>query len=112
VLSEVTAVIDSTSMSSFYQSEPAEHWASVHHTRQDRWDAVPPGACVLINTLSHFMWDEVNRYCLTFTDAAGQRRTAEVHDLALNAWRLAQEPDKVWVAFEAAGQSGQAKLPG
>ena len=61
-----------------------ERWASVHHTRQDRWDSVPPGASVLINTLSHYMWDEVNRYCLTFIDAAGQRRTAEANDLALN----------------------------
>jgi hypothetical protein len=32
---------------------------------------------MLINALSHYTWDEVNRYCLTLNDAAGQRRTAE-----------------------------------
>jgi hypothetical protein len=101
-LSEVTVVIDNTSMFSFYQSEPAKRWANVHATRQVRWDVVPPGICVLINTLSHYIWDEVNRYSLTFTDAAGQRRTAKAHDLTLNACRLAQDPDKVWVAFDAA----------
>jgi hypothetical protein len=108
VLSEVTVVIDNTSMFSFYQSEPAKRWASVDATQQIRWNVVPPGTCVLINTLSHYIWDEVNRYSLTFTDAAGQRRTAQTHDLALNACRLAQDPDNVWVAFDAAGPSGQA----
>ena len=107
-LSEVTVVIDSTSMLSFYQSEPAKRWTSVDATRQVRWDAVPPGTCVPVNTLSHYIWDEVNRYSLTFTDAAGQRHTAQTHDLTLNACRLAQNPDKVWVAFDAADLSGQA----
>ena len=106
-LSEVTVVIDNTSMFLFYQSEPAERWASVHATRHVRWDVVPPGIYLLINTLSHYIWDEVNRYSLTFTDAAGQRRTAKAHDLTLNACRLAQDPDKVWVTFDAAGPSGQ-----
>ena len=61
VLSEVTVVIDSTSMFSFYQSEAAQRWASVDATQQVRWDAIPPDACVLVNTLSHYIWDEVNR---------------------------------------------------
>lgn len=64
---------------------------------------------LLINTLSHYIWDEVNRYSLTFTDAAGQRRTAEAHDLTLNACRLAQNPDTVCVAFDAASPSAQAR---
>ena len=34
VLSEVTVVIDNTSMFSFYQSEPAKRWANVDATRQ------------------------------------------------------------------------------
>jgi hypothetical protein len=106
-LSEVTVVIDNTSMFSFFQSQPAKRWANVDATRQVRWDVVPPGICVLINTLSHYIGDEVNRYRLTFTDAAGQRRTAKAHDLALNACRLAQDLDKVWVAFDAASPSGQ-----
>ena len=70
-LSDITVVIDNTSMFSFYQSQPAQRWASVDATRQVRWDAVPPGACVLINTLSHYRWDEVNRYSLTFAPRDG-----------------------------------------
>jgi hypothetical protein len=42
----------------------------------------------------------------------GQHRTAEAHDLALNACRLAEDPDKVWVAFDVAGGPGQAELSG
>jgi hypothetical protein len=42
------------------------------------------------------MLDDVNRYCLTFIDAASQRPT----DLGLNAGWLAEEPDKVWVPFD------------
>ena len=47
------------------------------------------------------MRDDVNRYFLTFIDAAGHRgRPAEAHDLALNAGWLAAEPDKVRMPFD------------
>jgi hypothetical protein len=67
---------------------------------------VPPGACVLVNPLSHTIWDEVNRYRLTFTTAGGPRCMTEAQDLSLNALQLAQDPDLVWVAF------GPAQRPG
>ena len=110
LLAGVEAVIDNISMLQFYGSGPAKRWATVNHTQEKRWNAVPPGGCVLINSLDHFIWDDVSRYRLTFTDAAGQRRTAEAHDLTLNACRLAQDPDAVWVTFDIAGSAGQSSL--
>ncbi len=100
-LTEVAAVIDTTDMSAFHRAtSQAERWAKIHHSQKKRWNSVPPGACVLADTLSHQLWDMVSRHRLTFTDAAGRRRTAETHDLALNACRLAQDPNEVWVAFD------------
>ena len=100
-LSEVAAVIDTTDMALFHRAaSSAERWAKLHHSQEKHWNSVPPGTCVLANTLSHQLWDVVNRYRLTFTDAAGRRRTAETNDLTLNACRLAQHPNEVWDAFD------------
>lgn len=102
VLTEVEVAIDSISMFQFHKSTTGDPWAEVQDSNGKRWEAVRPRRCVLANTLSHFVWDEVNRYRLTFTDAAGRRRTADVHDRTLNASRLAQNPDRVWVTFDIA----------
>ncbi len=67
-----------------------------------------PGICVLLNTLGHMVWDMVNRHRMTFTDVAGQRWTAEVVDLRLNACQLSQDPDKFWEAFRPAYPADQA----
>ena len=101
-LTEVTAAIDAISMHQFYRSEPAERWNAVDYTQEKRWDRIASGTCVLVNTLSHYTWDEVNRYRLTYTDAAGQHWTAEADDLSLNACRLSEDPSQVWVRIDAA----------
>lgn len=99
-LAEVTAAIDTISMRRFYTLKPGERWAEVDHIHEDRWDDVPPGTCVLVNALSHSEWDQVSRYRLTFTDAPERRWTAQANDLPLNACQLAQNPERVWVAFD------------
>ncbi len=101
-LAEVAVATDHISMHQFYQSEPDERWAELDFTGEERWPSIPPGSCVLIASLDHFMWDEVNRYRLAYTDATGQRWTGEAHDLPLNACRLAQDPDKVWLTLSPA----------
>jgi hypothetical protein len=96
-LAELRATIDHISMNQFYTSAPSKRWAEINSTQQERWNAVSSNSCVLINTLSHNIWDEVSRYRLSFTDTAGQGWTAEADDLSLNACRLAQDPNEVWV---------------
>lgn len=113
-LVEVAVATDHISMHQFYRSEPGERWVELDYAGEERWLSIPPGSCVLIAALDHFVWDEVNRYRLTYTDATGQRWTAETHDLPLNACRLAQDPDKVWVDFSpprAADRAVDGKRP-
>jgi len=101
-LTEVTAAIDTISMHQFYRSEPAEKWIAVDYTQEKRWDRIASGTCVLVNTLSHVIWDEVDRYRLTYIDTAGQHWTARADDRSLNACRLSDDPSQVWVRFDAA----------
>ena len=101
-LIEVTAAIDTISMHQFYRSEPAERWSAVNHTREKRWDRIASGACVLVTRLSYVICDEVDRYRLTHTDAAGQHWTANADDRGLSGCRLSDDPGQAWVRFDAA----------
>ena len=114
MLAAVAVVTDTIDMSQFYTSELGERWAGVDDTREQQWDVMPPGTGVLVNSLGHVVWDMVSRYRLAFTDASGRRWAAEADDLALNACRLAQNPDRVWVAFgpvRLAAQTGAVGRP-
>jgi len=113
-LAEVTVTIDTITMSDFHASGPGERWAEAGEAREQQWDAVPPGTCVLVNALDHLVWDMVNRYRMTFSDAAGRRWTAEVVDLNLNACQLSQDPDEIWETFRPAhpaDQTGAGERP-
>ncbi len=107
-LAEVTVVTDTIDMGDLHNSKPGERWAEASETGEQHWDTVPPGTCVLLNTLGHMVWDMVNRHRMTFTDAAGQRWTAEVVDMNLNACQLSQDPDEVWATFRPACPADQA----
>ena len=107
-LRDVVVATECISMYEFYSSQTDECWDQASRTFEQRWAAVPPGTCVQVAWLNHILWDEVCRHCLTYADMAGQRWTAEAHDLPLNASRLAQDPDKVWVALSPARAMGQA----
>jgi hypothetical protein len=96
-LTGVVVVTDCIPMFQLYHAAPNERWAEVIHTDTCRWDAIPSGRGVLLDTLSHKMWDLVSRHRLAFTDAAGRLWAAEVLDLDLNASRLEQDPQAVWV---------------
>ena len=109
-LLDVVVTTESISMHQFFNSEADEWWERPGGTYGQRWDAVPPGACVQVSSLNHIIWDMVCRYRLTYADAAGQHWAAEAHDLSLNACQLAQDPDKVWVAFSQAATADQAAL--
>ena len=106
-LAEVAVATDHISMHQFHKSEPDERWAEPDFTCGERWPGIPPGSCVLVASLDHSAWDEVNRYRLAYTDAARQRWAVEAHDLPLNACRLAQDPDKVWVPLSPARAADQ-----
>ena len=58
-LAEISVATDTIDMNRFYTSEPGERWAEVTHTRGQRWDVVAPGRCVLVDSLSHVIWDMV-----------------------------------------------------
>lgn len=107
-LVEVTVTTDNITMSAFFTSEPGERWAEAGEASDQHWDVVPPGTCMLLNTLGHMVWDMVNRHRMTFTDAARQRWAAEVVDVNLNACDLSQEPDRVWATFRLARPADQA----
>lgn len=101
-LAEVTVTTDTITMGDFHTLGRDERWAEASKAGEQHWDAVPPGTCVLLNALGHMVWDMVNRHRMTFTDAAGQRWTAEMVDVNLNACQLSQDPDEVWEAFRPA----------
>ncbi len=114
-LAEVTVTTQTIDMSDLHFLKPGERWAEASEAGEQHWDAVPPGTCVLLNTLGHMVWDMVNRHRMTFTDVAGQRWTAEVVDLRLNACQLSQDPDEVWEAFRPArpaDSTGADERPG
>ena len=101
-LAEVTVTTHTIDMGDFHTLGRDKRWAEASEAGEQHWDAVAPGTCVLLNTLGHMVWDMVNRHRMTFTDVAGQRWTAEVVDLRLNACQLSEDPDKVWEAFRPA----------
>ena len=107
-LAAVLVAIDTIDLHQFHVSKPDERWAEVHHTSEERWDAVLPGTCVWVNSLDHFLGETVNRYRVSFTDAAGRRWTAEAHDHALNSCHPPESPDQVWTAF---GSVRPAEVP-
>ncbi len=107
-LLDVVVATECISMHEFYSSQTDECWEQASRTFEQRWAAVPPGTCVQVAWLNHIIWDEVCRHRLTYADVAGQRWTAEAHDLSLNASRLAQDPDKVWVTLSPARAMDQA----
>ncbi len=107
-LRDVVVATECISMYEFYSSQTNECWEQASRTFEQRWAAVPPGTCVQVAWLNHIIWDEVCRHRLTYADMAGQRWTAEAHDLSFNASRLAQDPDKVWATFSPARAMGQA----
>jgi len=99
VLAEVEVTIGTISLFQFHRLQGPERWATVQESYGKQFEAVPPGRCVLINTLDHVIADEVNRYCLSFTGAEGRRTTMEAHDRTLTASWLEEDPANVWVRF-------------
>ncbi len=98
-LADVSVAIDTIDLRQFHTSKPGERWAEPHHTSEQRWDAVLPGTCVWVNSLSHLSADMVSRYRVGFADAAGRRWTAEAHDHALGSCHPPQDPDQVWTTL-------------
>jgi hypothetical protein len=100
-LLDVTVEIAMILMFQYYNRAPETRWdeddsSSIH------FGTLPAGERVLVNELSHDIWDLVYRYTVTFRNADGERWQTEVDDLYLNACRLSQYPQNVWVAFPAA----------
>ena len=101
-LAAVTVTTHTLDMGAFHTLERDERWTEASEAGKQHWDVVAPGTCVLLDALGHMVWDVVNRHRMTFTDVAGQRWTAEVVDLRLNACQLSQDPNEVWEAFRPA----------
>jgi hypothetical protein len=97
-LSDVVVAIDSISMKEFYEATGDECWAHSFRSESVGSEKIQPGSCELMNVLSHYIWDIVNRYLITFTNATGHRRTVEANDLPFNASRMSQDPQGVWLA--------------
>ncbi|EYD74718.1 hypothetical protein Rumeso_03671 [Rubellimicrobium mesophilum DSM 19309] len=95
-LSVVTVDLDSITMFEFYREEPEQRWVDASTFPKQQWDVLPAGRAVLIDTLSHAMWDFVDRYRLAWSDGVGRRWTVAADSLAFNAERLAQDPTRVW----------------
>lgn len=98
-LTALLVATDTIDLHQFHVSKPGERWAEMHHTSEQWWDAVLPGTCVWVNSLDHCFGDAVNRYRVSFTDAAGRRWTAKAHDHALSSCHPPESPDQVWTAF-------------
>lgn len=107
-LRDVVVATECISLRELYTSKADECWEQASRTFEQRWAVVPSGTCVQVARLSHVMWDEVCRHRMTYANMAGQRWTAQAHDLPLNASRLAENPDRIWVALSPARTVDQA----
>lgn len=102
-------------MPEFHASESGEHEAEAGNAREQQWDAVLPGTCVLLNSLCHRFSGDGNRQRVTYTDVAGRRWTTKAHGLTLSAWYMSENPEQVWVTFDPAcpaDQAGTGERPG
>ena len=97
-LCESTFKIDVTTLFEFVTCEDDDgiDWSGLE---QEQIAAMHPGQCVLVNELSHEMWDLVYRYELMFSEGDLRHEKIVAYDRALNAWWLAENPTAVWVIF-------------
>lgn len=110
LLTEVTVETDNVIMGASHASKPGDRQMETKEARKHEWDAVLSGACVLLNALDHQIWGMGKCYRMTFTDVAGRRWTAEARDLSLNAYRLSQDPKRLWVAFNLIHPADQVEV--
>lgn len=89
-------------MHEFHRSQGEERWAKADGSFEQRWAAVPPGACVQVAWLNHVIWDDVRRHRLTYADKAGRRWTAQAHDRPFSPNWLAEGPANAWIALSPA----------
>jgi hypothetical protein len=99
-LSDVTVQIENIGLDRYFSETPEEHRTMADHMREEHLSDLAPNTCVLVSELSHIAWDQVNRYVLTFTDSNGLPRRMVADDYRLDVNSLAEDPNKVWVAFE------------
>ena len=96
---EISAV--TFSMNDYYRVPATEMPESDYGSWQKQFDEIPPGTCVLVNSLCHVLWDFVSCYRIASTDAAGEVHTFDANDLVFNVYRMAEKPDGAWVACKA-----------